>query len=274
MLGNQSAELVVFVASPSDVGDERAAVKDVAELIENSLGLRLGLRVRVTGWEQVPPGYGRPQDLINPLVDTCDVFVGILQCRWGSDSGTHSSGFVEEFERAVARRGKDGDPAIAVFFKQVPQSQRDDAGPQLQQVLEFRDRIMREHVLLFRDVTDTADFERQLTEFLLHRIGETVSRSSAAPDSPSDEQKSASAADQARAVGSPTGAALLNETQAQLLDVLAGYSSLISGDLKNARFDNDRLLLFASSISKEPLLPTHQLNRLYRRRSELELMVV
>jgi hypothetical protein len=44
-------ELVVFVASPSDVQDERAAVRTVAERLENSIGLSLGLRIRVAGWE-------------------------------------------------------------------------------------------------------------------------------------------------------------------------------------------------------------------------------
>jgi hypothetical protein len=50
-------ELVVFVASPSDVPDERAAVRTVAERLENSIGLSLGLRIRVAGNSLQSPRY-------------------------------------------------------------------------------------------------------------------------------------------------------------------------------------------------------------------------
>jgi hypothetical protein len=49
---------VIFVASPSDVDAERAMVKAAAERIENSLGMEMGLRIRVTGWEQILPAFG------------------------------------------------------------------------------------------------------------------------------------------------------------------------------------------------------------------------
>jgi hypothetical protein len=83
-------------------------------------------------------------------VDACDIFIGILRAKWGSDSGTYGSGFIEEFEPAAERRSGGNSPVIAMFFKQVPLAQLDDVGAQLKQVLDLRDRVKREHILLYR----------------------------------------------------------------------------------------------------------------------------
>jgi hypothetical protein len=270
-------ELVVFVASPSDVQDERAAVRTVAERLENSIGLSLGLRIRVAGWEQVPPGYGRPQGQINQLVDSCDIFIGILNTRWGTESGTHSSGFSEEFDRAVARFGTSGSPEIGMFFKVVPQSQRDDAGPQLKKVLNFQQRILSDHLLLYKSFNDTFDFERQLTDLLLTHAAKAILSSVAGPDSPSGAPPvealnigAVASSDSNMAANASTS---LDDAQSQVAEMLEVYSALIRGIPNDSPLDNDRLLLFALTVSRGILLPTHEANRLYNRRSELKLLV-
>jgi Domain of unknown function (DUF4062) len=277
MIIAEATELVVFVASPSDIQNERETVKGVAERLQNALGLRLGLRIRVVGWEQVPPGFGRPQEQINPLVDTCNIFIGILHAKWGTESGTHSSGFIEEYERAVARLGASGSPAVAVFFKRVPQNQREDAGPQLRRVLEFKERLKNEHTLLYSDFTDTAEFEQKLTDLLLNHVGETIAKSSTGPASPSEKPVLESGDIQnSQSGGTPatdSDAALRDEAQTQLLGMLDGYSAIFRHDRDHIQFDNDRLLLFATTVSRGPFLPTHEANRLYHRRSELALTI-
>lgn len=86
-------ELLVFIASPSDLPEEREAVRRAADKANVALGGFFEVRLRVEGWEQVMPGLGRPQELINPMVNNCDVFIGLLNRRWGSSTGTHASGF-------------------------------------------------------------------------------------------------------------------------------------------------------------------------------------
>ncbi len=71
-----------------------------------------------------PPSFGRPQSNINPYLDECDLFVGILWEKWGTPPGgdvTYSSGFEEEFERTRERRDKNGNgaPDIWLFLKEV-----------------------------------------------------------------------------------------------------------------------------------------------------------
>lgn len=51
-------ELVVFMASPSDLNDERQVIRTIEDEL-NHLFSRYGIRVRVVGWELTMPGYGR-----------------------------------------------------------------------------------------------------------------------------------------------------------------------------------------------------------------------
>ena len=102
--------LRVFLASPSDVEDERKQARDVANAINRSIRDRLGWQIDLSIWEDLTPRYGRPQDAINADVDHCDVFVGLLWRRWGQPTGSYSSGFDEEFRRALTRRRKSGMP--------------------------------------------------------------------------------------------------------------------------------------------------------------------
>src|SRR5256885_2048617 len=98
--------LHVFIASPNDLADERRAIKEVADVLNSSFGKEVGLHTQLLGWEDRLPGFGRPQEQINEDVDKADLFVGVLWRRWGSKTGNpnFTSGFEEEFSRALARR--------------------------------------------------------------------------------------------------------------------------------------------------------------------------
>jgi hypothetical protein len=109
-------EIVVFVASPGNLLDERVSVRRAADSVNASVGSKFGVRLDVTGWEEVQPEFGRPQEQINHLVEDCDIFIGLVNRRWGSPTGTHSSGFEEEFERAVARRANSNYRILASFL--------------------------------------------------------------------------------------------------------------------------------------------------------------
>jgi Domain of unknown function (DUF4062) len=94
--------LKIFLASPGDVAEERRAARNVVYEMDQMFR-ESGWHIELSGWEDVMPGYSRPQAKINPDVDTCDIFLGLLWRRWGSPTGEYSSGFEEEFERARAR---------------------------------------------------------------------------------------------------------------------------------------------------------------------------
>jgi hypothetical protein len=112
----------------------------------------------------------RPQDIINALVDRCDVFLTVFHRRWGQvppDTVAYTSYTEEEFERAKQRLGATGSPEIFCFFKQLDLPSLADPGEQLSKVLEFRRRLEESHQVLYRTFTTAAQFAADLEKHLL-----------------------------------------------------------------------------------------------------------
>jgi len=169
----------VFLASPTDLIDHRRAAKEEVDTLNEALR-GIGWEIDLLRFEDVPPGAGRPQDLINPDLDRCDLFLGVLWCRWGQPTGTYSSGFEEEVERVLSRRERDGTPQIWLFFQKVGEDQSADAGPQLSQVLEFRKRVEQERRLFYKEFTDADDWRKLLRAHLLSYVLRAAALASAA----------------------------------------------------------------------------------------------
>src|SRR5665647_1604702 len=89
---------------------EPTVVRATVDSVNRAVARTLGIQLELLGWEDVLPGASRPQELINDDVDRCQLFVGMLHKRWGTPTGTHSSGFEEEFERAKSRHRGTGQP--------------------------------------------------------------------------------------------------------------------------------------------------------------------
>jgi hypothetical protein len=104
--------LTIFLASPGDLKPERDETHDVVNRLNKFVATPLGWQIDLLGWEDTSPGYARPQEKINVDVDRCDLFIGLLWQRWGQPTGTHTSGFQEEFERALERRRRTAAPEI------------------------------------------------------------------------------------------------------------------------------------------------------------------
>jgi hypothetical protein len=162
--------LNIFPASPTDVNAERTVADEVVVTINKGLGRLLGWQLDCHKWEETAPAFGRPQDIIKPSVDDCELFIGLLGERWGQPTGQHSSGFEEEFERARNRRKTQGEPEIWLFFKHVNPARARDAGPQLSQVLKFREKQEALREVLFREVVDIDDWKAQLQDWLVQHV--------------------------------------------------------------------------------------------------------
>jgi hypothetical protein len=81
----------------------------------------LGIQVELVGWEDIFKRFGRPQEQINLDLDRCEAFIGMLWRKWGTPphkdgGGPFTSGFEEEFERALTNRKKGGRPGGSVPF--------------------------------------------------------------------------------------------------------------------------------------------------------------
>jgi len=269
----QVRQFVAFIASPGDLPEEREALHHAAQAVNDTVGRRFGLAVVVEGWEQVQPAAGRPQGVINPRVDNCDIFIGLLSRRWGTATGAFSSGFEEEYERAAGRTGN-GRPDIALFFRQLPAEVRADPGPQLQKVLTFQARVRDERVALYRTFTSVQDLELKLVLFLSDYLTKQAAASQqppAAADAPGTATVPATAADVAEATETDAPGDV-DEARRQIGEALQSWADIVLGRRPAAPPSRDRLLSFAVAMGQDgDALGTHLANRLYRERESLAL---
>ena len=159
----------VFFASPGDLEEERHLVQEALQRLSS----RSPHTFEYLGYEELKAHTGsRPQDLINALVDQCDVFLAVFHRRWGQaspDTATYTSYTEEEFERARRRLSATASPEIFCFFKQLDLALLSDPGEQLAKVLEFRRRLEESRQVLYRTFSTAsqlvADIEGHLLAF-------------------------------------------------------------------------------------------------------------
>lgn len=144
----QPRTIKVFVASPSDVVEERNAlaklIADINDVLaylapEKSLTLEL-VRYETHSY----PDIGAPQDVINREIPVdYDIFIGVMWKRMGTPTATDPSGTVEEFHRACARRKQGSLPRIMFYFcdEHIPIPEADQDLDQLRQVIKFRKEL-------------------------------------------------------------------------------------------------------------------------------------
>lgn len=143
--------LVVFLASPGDLSEERKLLDSAVRLVNRFVGSELGWQIDLRIWKETYPSFSRPQQVINPDVDICDLFIGMLWERWGEPTNGYSSGFEEEFLRARKRKIQTGSPEMWLFFKKVEESKKKDPGKQLQKVLKFKNLQKKKKELKFEE---------------------------------------------------------------------------------------------------------------------------
>ena len=93
-----------FIASPSDVMEERNACEEIFESISKSIGESLSFRIESVRWENdaVPAYADDGQDVINKQLTPGkhDIFVGIWAEKFGTPTDRAGSGTEEELKQA------------------------------------------------------------------------------------------------------------------------------------------------------------------------------
>lgn len=276
-------ELRVFMASPGDLTDERDALRDLERRLNATFRDR-GVRVSIEGWEEVQPDAGAPQDLINPLVYDCDVFVGLLNMRWGTPTDNDSSGFSEEFNIALTRRTESGTaPAIGMYFRNIDPERLRDKGPQLEAVLAFKKRVEAERLVLHKPFTSADHLALEVTNFLLPHLlrladeapaGAADQSAGSLGSTPADEEPEAleaaeTTADDGDSVHAPDE---LDSAQRQIVSALTSFSNLFLSGAPIAAEARDRATLAAAAFANDVgTLGSHHVNRLFSNRDDLEL---
>jgi len=160
-----SQMIKVFLASPSDVSEERLAVRNIVEEENCNHFHHDGYHLEVVGWEtHSSPGKGQPhpQGRINPLIDECELFIGILWTRFGSPTGKAESGTEEEYNYALELLAKPDLPLcdIKIYFCDYPIEPSKIELEQLRKVKEFKKKIEERASILCWTVDTPEVFKR------------------------------------------------------------------------------------------------------------------
>jgi len=157
----------IFIASPTDVKQERDIVEqEIARISKLSIEKRLLLEpIR---WEKdARPGWGRPQDLLNPKVRGAELVIVILWSRMGSAASTRSdeTGTMEEFRIASEYVGLGRSDDVFVYFRDTPPPS--SASPHsMQRVGEFKESLHRSKSILTCDYADPNEFRETFRRHL------------------------------------------------------------------------------------------------------------
>ncbi len=170
----------VFVASPSDVKEERENLKQVIDELNKILGARTGIRLELVGWEtDTFPGVGEDaQSVINEqIADDYDVFIGIFWKQFGTKTSRAESGTAEEFSRAYKRAcEKPGSVHVMFYFNDSPIPPSEINPHQLSQILEFQSGLEEKGVYYW--VYKTTDEFKNLVRSHLARVIDSIGKES------------------------------------------------------------------------------------------------
>ena len=181
----QPRTLKVFLASPNDVLEERAAlarlVRDINDVLA-FLAPEKHLTLELVRYEtHTFPDLGRPQEVINRQIPVdYDIFIGVMWGRCGTATETAASGTIEEFRRACEQRKKGNRPRIMFYFCNQMIPIPDAVGlKQLAGVVEFREELKQ--MGLTRSYPSHAEFSEYVRGELLRAIREILLEDSGAP---------------------------------------------------------------------------------------------
>jgi hypothetical protein len=154
----------VFVASPSDVSEEREEVKQVINRVNKQLARSHNIQLEYVGWDtDTAPAIGADaQDAINQQInDNYDIFLGILGAKFGTPTKRAQSGTAEEFTRALENFQRGRCLKVMVYFRHSAIEMDHDALDEAKRVVEFRKELENKGAL-YGQFESTTDFSHKL----------------------------------------------------------------------------------------------------------------
>ena len=280
--------LTVFLASPSDLVEERKVARKVVETINRIVSLSIGWQIDLRGWEDTLPNSGRPQSHINKDVESCDLFIGMLWGRWGTSTGQYSSGFEEEFELAKKMYRNNQSPHIWLVFKEEQYDQLQCSKKEQKKVLderrrisEFRKNLIDSKEFYFKTFNNINDWEYTLLEWLLKYVLDLSQSTLENEQSESSLQLSLPSENQAPILLSAESSEQTNDDATeQIINLTSRINqSLSSSEAKDSLswFEIARLSSFARTLLMrrydDEFFSNHEIHLIYQYRSQLKATV-
>ena len=218
----------------------------------------------------MPEEFGNPQEKINPLVDKCDVFVGLIWKKWGTPTGQSDCGFKEEFEIAEKRYNETRQPTILLYAKTVNEQEIGDGEKEsFKRVKEFKDEIVNKQKGFLKSFDTTDQWKEiirgRLTQYVVDKHV-SVLKGSTVPQNL-----------QAVSAGEQYGVIEKVKTPKEiqtLIGNLTSYKSKIDEIIKIGDFEKIRLFLLSSAIFYDTnlyeILGNHEIHLLYLRKTDIK----
>lgn len=257
----------VFLASPSDVDNERELARKVVDYTNKEFE-SFNIHLELYGWEYVRSQFGRPQATINDYLNKCDLFIGLLWRRFGSPSGKDAlTGFEEEYEEACSMKRAGQIDQVKLFFKEISRDYLSDIGPQLREVLNFKKKIKESKTIYYEEFKDENEWEVVLGKNLRHYVISKINK---------EEPPPTSSPIQAPISETSEG---VNETKAsenvtQIIESLNKTLKFLTDGDELKKDTNARLFLFSSALFygdnlRTEVLKTHEIQYIYKIRKHI-----
>jgi hypothetical protein len=158
----------VFIASPSDVENERDIVREVLNRWNEINTEKFQILLFPVGWDthSSPEIGNHPQKIINKkILKDCDLLIGVFWTRFGTPTKDYDSGTEEEIEEHI----KTGKPTMLYFSSQpvVPGSYDQE---QFEKVQAFKEKC--ENKGIFEQYSSIEEFQKKLSDHIQIKINE------------------------------------------------------------------------------------------------------
>jgi len=166
-----------LVASPGDTQSERESCIKVFEELNQSIGDTYGFIIEKRMWEHdTRPSIGEYSQAIisKQLGSDYDIFVGIMNNKFGTATKKAGSGTEEEFNNAYERILKKDKVEIMFYFNDAPVKKSEINTGELDKINEFKRKIsdLGAYHWTYNGIYDfETTFRKQLTKHLLATFG-------------------------------------------------------------------------------------------------------
>lgn len=165
----------IFLASPSDLIEERKLVQEIIEELNESYAEINEFSYNLICWEtKAVPSFGEePQKIINQQLindNDIDILIVLFWHRVGSQTSTHISGTIEEIEEIITKsKINDYNTSVLIYFKNESPKQLSEINPkQLSDLIEYKEKLQK--TSLYCEFNNQIEFQKYLR---IHLIKET-----------------------------------------------------------------------------------------------------
>ena len=156
--------LRIFLASPSDLRDEREVVRVCVEEHNARRRGESNVTYDVIGWERVRGTARRPQEAINELISESHFLIAIFKGSWGSEPNSpwgYTSGTEEELFTGLLELGLVEQPMRDVWVAFIH-----DPSPAAR-IVQLKKQMSTYHSIMYESIADNRELKAKLSERLL-----------------------------------------------------------------------------------------------------------